>query len=236
MFWRIRKLFFRRRQAGKGFSIICVYNNKKKLDAYLIKSLEQQTVPFELITVDNTAENFRSVAPLLNEAAKNAKHDYLMFVHQDVALVSKDWLANVQGDLGFLYRLGAAGVAGKSKNGFAASVCHGNPPYFVGPKRLNRPVRVQTLDGCLMIVSRKVFERTSFDETTIEGWYLYVMDYCLDLTRLGYRIYVLPHQIYHESTGPSDRTVYQKTLKNIIEKHRKYTKMIYATLGEWKTR
>ena len=52
------------------FSIICVFNNSKKLDQYLIKSLEQQTVPFELITIDNTEGNYRAAAPVLNQAAK----------------------------------------------------------------------------------------------------------------------------------------------------------------------
>ena len=94
---------------------------------------------------------------------------------------------------------------------------------------------VLTLDGCLIIVPRKIFEGISFDETTSNGWYLYVVDYCLDLTRLGYNIYVLPHQIYHESMGPYDCSVYEKARKNILEKHQTHTKMIYTTVGDWKT-
>ena len=81
------------------FSIICVFNNSKKLDQYLIKSLEQQTVPFELITIDNTEGNYRAAAPVLNQAAKSARHEYLMFVHQDVALDSEDWLARAANDM-----------------------------------------------------------------------------------------------------------------------------------------
>jgi GT2 family glycosyltransferase len=233
VFQSIRQWFPRGRKAEKRISIICAYNNLKKLNDYLIQSLNKQNAPFELLTIDNAGGDFTSAARILNEAAKKAKYEYLMFVHQDVALDSNTWLANVQTDLGSLYRLGAAGVAGKGKDGLAASVRHGNPPYFAGPERLRRPARVQTLDGCLMIVPREIFKRISFDETTCDGWYLYVGDYCLDLTRLGYRIYVLPHQIYHESTGPCDRSVYEKARKNIIEKHRYHTKMIYTTIGDW---
>jgi hypothetical protein len=235
VFRSIKQWLLRGRKEKKGFSIICVYNNRQKLNEYLIRSLNQQTVPFELLAFDNTGGGAISAARILNETARKARFEYLMFVHQDVALDSNDWLANVQRDLGSLYRLGAAGVAGKNENGLAASVSHGNPPFFVGPENLHESVRVQTLDGCLMIVPRKIFSRISFDEKTIEGWYLYVVDYCLDLTRLGYSIYVLPHQIYHESTGPRDSSVYLKTLNNIIEKHRNHTKIIYSTVGEWKT-
>lgn len=239
MFWRIRKLFFRGREAGKGFSIICVYNNRKILNDYLIKSLEQQTVPFELITIDNTAENFLSAAPLLNEVAKNAKHEYIMFVHQDVALDSKDWLAKARIDMEALYHLGAAGAAGapdRFYRGVVASVSHGNPPRFVGRKRQKKPVGVQTLDGCLMIVPKEIFVKISFDEGSVEGWHLYVANYCLDLIRHGYKNYVLPYHVYHESDGARDRSVYQKTINKMIERHRDHVRAIYTTVGKWETR
>jgi hypothetical protein len=219
----------------KGISVICAYNNLKKLNDYLIPSLNRQTTPFELLSIDNTRGNLTSAPAILNATAKKAKYEYLMFAHQDVALDSNNWLVEVERNLRSLYRLGAAGVAGKSKSGLAASVSHGIPPQFVGTKRLNKPVQVQTLDGCLIIVPKKVFNRISFDEMTIKGWYLYVADYCLDLICLGYRNYVLPHQIYHESTGPHDPSVYEETLKNITEKHRNHTKMIYTTMGDWRT-
>jgi len=231
----IAQWFLRWRKVEKGISIICVYNNRKKLNDYLIQSLNKQTVSFELLTIDNTAGDFRSAARILNETARKAKYKYLMFVHQDVEMDSNDWLANAQRDLDSLYRLGAAGVVGISEQGLASSVFTGDPAYFVGTERLYKPVQVQTLDGCLMIVPRRIFKRISFDETTIEGWYFYAVDYCLDLIRLGYRIYVLPCKTYHESPGPHDPSVYEKTLKKILEKHRNHIEMIYSTMGVWKT-
>lgn len=235
MFWRIRKLFFRECDAEKGFSVICVYNDQNKLDNYLIKSLKQQTAPFELITIDNTTGNHCSAAPLLNEAARKARHNYLMFVHQDVELLSANWLTSARNNMKSLYRLGAVGVAGGHKKGTMANVIHGNPPYLAGQHRPKIPVRVQTLDGCLMIVPREIFARFSFDEDTIKGWYLYIANYCLDLARHGYRSYVLPYKIYHESTGPADRHIYQKTINKIIKKHRDHVRTIYTTVGKWNT-
>ena len=235
MFEMVQRLFFKRREEIQGFSIICIYNNRQKLDNYLIKSLTKQTAPFELITIDNTAKNFQSAAPLLNEAAKNARYDYLMFVHQDVAFGSNDWLRFAQRDIRHLRRFGAAGVAGKSPKGLFASVFHGKPPHFVAEKRIKKPVPVQTLDGCLLIVPKEVFLKNGFDEKTCTGWHLYVADYCLDLSRRDLNVYVLPHDIYHESTGPADPMAYEQTKQNIIDKHKYHKQIIYSTVGDWKT-
>lgn len=232
----MRRWFVKKSKLKPGFSIICAYNNRKKLNDYLIKSLSKQTAHFEVLTIDNTENRLKSAPVVLNETARKAKYEYLMFVHQDVALESSDWLANAFKDLKSLSDLGAAGVAGKGEKGFAASVTHGNPPLFVGPERLAVPVEVQTLDGCLMIVKKKIFEKISFDEKTIEGWYLYVVDYCLDLIRLGYKNYVLPCQIYHESTGPGDFSLTENTLKNIIKKYKNQIELIYTTVGDWNTK
>ena len=149
-----------------GFSIICVFNDQSKLNDYLVRSLQMQEARFELLTIDNRGGEITCGAKVLNKTALNAKYDHLMFVHQDVALGSVTWLSDVQRDIGYLSRFGAAGVAGKSETKFAASVSHGIPPQFVGPKRLTEAVPVQTLDGCLIIVPKKVFLKNGFDEKT----------------------------------------------------------------------
>jgi hypothetical protein len=229
----MKRWFDREQKTETGFSIICAYNSREKLEKYLVKSLSNQTAPFELLTIDNTKEDYISAPHILNKTAGKARFEFLMFVHQDVALGSETWLENALKDMESLPNLGAAGVAGKSEKGFAASVTHGNPPFFTGDEKLTAPVEVQTLDGCLMIVPTKIFRKFSFDEKTIDGWYLYIADYCLELARRGYKNYVLPQQIYHESTGPKDPHLYEKTLLKILQKHWPHTKMIYTTMGEW---
>ena len=215
--------------------MICVFNDQSKLDNCLVRSLRMQEARFELLVADNRYGKITCGAKTLNEMALNAKYDYFMFVHQDVTLGSAAWLGNVQGDFKHLKQFGAAGVAGKSEAGLSASVFHGTPPQFVGPQHLTEAVPVQTLDGCLMIVPKEIFLKNGFDEKTCKGWYLYVVDYCLDLARRGLKVYVLPHEVYHESRGPSDPTVYEETKQNIIRKHRCHTSMVYTTMGNWKT-
>jgi len=158
-----------------------------------------------------------------------------MFVHQDVALPHPGWLKEAQRTINRLSRFGAAGVAGGSVTGLTASVSHGNPPRDVVPDAPKIPIPVQTLDGCLMIVPKRLFSRIQFDAITCTSWYFYVANYCLDLARLGYRAYVLPHKIYHESPGPSDPKVYEKTIQAMIGKHKGHVERIYTTMGVWDT-
>jgi GT2 family glycosyltransferase len=218
-----------------GISVICAYNNREKLDKYLISSLSRQDAPFELLAIDNTQGRYPSAAAILNETARKARYDYLMFVHQDVALIADTWLTDAQTALGQLRNLGAAGVAGNGRRGGARRVLHGNPPFRAIRKKPRKPVPVQTLDGCLMIVPREVFQKISFDEKAVNGWYLYAANYCLDLIRAGYLIYVLPYTIYHESTGPSDPNSYEGARQDLIERHRDHIKVIYTTMGTWET-
>ena len=229
------KNLFRTRRNNDGFSIICVFNNRAKLDHFLLPSLREQSVPFEFIGIDNQAGNFASAPQVLNEAAKRAKFDHLMFVHQDVALDSPHWLAEVQDTLKQLGNYGAVGVAGASEGGLHGNVLHGDPPRRASPRRLGHVTAVQTLDGCLMIVPKPIFAEEGFDEETCGGWHLYVADYCLDLVRRGLKVYVLPQGVYHESMGPSDPSVYETPRRALLMKHRDHVPKVYMTVGTWET-
>jgi hypothetical protein len=234
--WRpIRQRLLGGCQEAQGISVICAYNNREKLDKYLVRSLDRQKSPFELLVIDNTQGRYPSAAGILNETAKMARYDYLMFVHQDVALMADTWLIDAQRSLIHLRDLGAVGAAGNGSKGVASSVHHGNPPFRKLRKKPRKPVPVQTLDGCLMIVPKAVFQKIPFDEKVVNGWYLYTANYCLDLTRAGYLIYVLPCAVYHESTGPADPVSYDQARQVLIERHRDHLKVIYTTVGTWTT-
>ena len=80
-----------------------------------------------------------------------------------------------------------------------------------------------------------IHEKIPFDESSVNGWYLYTANYCLDLIRAGYLIYVLPYTICHESTGPSDPNAYEGARQDLIARHRDHLPVIYTTIGTWKT-
>ncbi len=133
-------------------SIICVYNNRKILDNNIMKSLEKQNTDYELILIDNTENRFTKAADALNYGAKNAKGEFLMFLHQDIDLLSDTWLEDVEKVLFSLKDLGVAGVAGfpenVEENVMISNIKDGYPPEDVGV-HIDKPTEVQTVDECL---------------------------------------------------------------------------------------
>jgi len=229
-------------------SIVCVYNSKTILADYLLKSLQVQSVDYELILVDNTGKRHKSASEALNFGARNAMGKYLMFVHQDVDLRSSSWLDDAERMLDSVANLGIAGVAGKKDTkGVMTNSKHGNPPVLAGSLQIEKPTEVQTLDECLVIIPRSVFNKLRFDEETCSDWHLFAVDYCLSVTQFALRVYVIPMFIYHRSTGATTRSpaglirslgslpdAYYQTLAKLLRKHKSYGQ-IHTTGGDWDT-
>ena len=222
-------------------SVICVYNDRGILEDFLLKGLKDQTVDFELILVDNTKGMFSSAAEALNHGANNAKGKYLLFVHQDIDLSWNKWLEESEKILDSLADLGIAGVAGRSESelGTLSNIEHGIPPSGVrgiNGRGVIRPEIVQTLDECLVIIPRTIFDMAKFDAKTCDGWHLYAVDYCLSLERLGIKAYVLPMYVYHASAANSMSESYFAALGRVLKKHKDHYGPIHTTVGNWNAR
>ncbi len=216
-------------------SIICTFNNKKILDDYLLNSLKYQTMDYELILIDNTTGKFKSAAEALNYGGEKAKGTYLMFIHQDFEF-ELNGLNELEKDLKFLLNLGVAGVAGKYDYYLISKIKTGVPPVLPGHVPFEDPLKVQTLDECLIIIPQKVFQRIKFDETTCDNWHLYATDYCLSVKEAGLDAYVIPMGGYHVSPGYSfSGKEYYSTLEKLVKKHKASHKWIYTTTGSWST-
>ena len=236
-------------------SVVCVYNNKEILKNYLLKSLKNQTIDFELITLDNIEGEFKSAAEALNYGGNKANGKYIMFVHQDVDLCSDTWLEEAEKILDSIPDLGIAGIAGMSEKGHKNEergrniIKHGDPPkIWSWGKPIQKPEQVQTLDECLIIIPKSIFDRLQFDEQVCNDWHLYAVDYSLSVRELGIGVYVIPLYIYHLSTGALSKDCfhtildlsllpkgYYQTLKKLLKKHKPYFKWIYMTTGDWST-
>jgi len=238
-------------------SIVCVYNNERLLADFLLDSLNRQTVHYELITIDNTENQFTSAAQALNCGGEKARGNYIMFVHQDIRLCSNEWLRDAERMLDSLPNLGVAGIAGRREGGrILANLTNGTPPTAAGTQIGVNPIAVQTLDESLTIVPRDMFSALQFDEITCDGWHLYAVEYCVSSTLLGFALYVLPFHTYHASQGfsstpaePIDRlisrcpmvvpaflpTEYYMALKKIIKKHKDNVSKIHTVFGDWST-
>ena len=215
-------------------SIICVYNNKNILENCLLKSLKNQTVKFELITLKNTTGQFKSAAEALNYGGGKATGRYIMFVHQDVELDSGSWLEKVEKLLDNIHNLGIAGVAGMSEKG--KNFAERERGYISNcgetwRKLFQKPEEVQTLDECLLIVPKNVFDNIKFDEKIFDNWHCYGADYCLCVREKGLKAYVIPAFIYHRSLRLNTKELL-KYQKRLYKKYQKDYKHIFLTTGE----
>jgi hypothetical protein len=223
-------------------SVVCVYNNEKILRDVLLKSLQNQTVEYELITLNNTEKRFKSASEALNHGGVKAKGDYIMFVHQDMWLGSDSWLEDVEETLKAIPDLGVAGVAGMSEVGrhwaervrFSIDVFDEEFSEEIRP--IEVPVRVQTLDECLLIVPKSVFNRLKFDEQVFDGWDCYGADYCLSVRKLGLGAYVVPGSCSHSCLRAGYQIWEFKNLlkfqKKLYHKHKSQYKRIYTWMGD----
>lgn len=217
-------------------SIISVYNHEDLLKKYLLNSLRSQKIDYELILVDNTNEKFTSASEALNYGANKAKGDYLMFAHQDYELGSDEWLYEAGKILDNLENVGIVGVAGKYNRNMISNITTGFPPEMAGPIQIEEPKKVQTLDECLIIIPKKIFEEIQFDEVVCDNWHLYATDYCLTTQKAGYDTYVIPLGGYHASPGYSfSPEAYYSTLRKLVKKHKADHKWIYTSTGSWNT-
>ena len=234
-------------------SVVCAYENPQILNNWLLRSLKTQTGEHEIITVDTAGHGFRCAAQALNFGGKRGKGKYIMFVHQDVYLVSPFWLTDAESLLDTVPNLGIAGVIGSIEKGVRVSermrnvIAHGDDMQQIG-NPINSPERVQTLDELLLIVPREVFQEYQFDEDTCDNWHLYGVDYCLNMLTIGKGVYVIPLYVVHKSKGASsDRfpsifnfglsREYYRTLARVSSKHKKEFVWIYTTsgYGKWQT-
>lgn len=230
-------------------SLICVYNNENILEKQLLNSLENQSLEYQLILLNNTKHIFESAAKALNYGGEMASGDYLIFIHQDFIFSSEFWLEKSLKILQNLDNLGVAGLAGKkkiksrsklyslflNKNRIISNLKTGNPSHNIGVP-IKEPQKVQTLDECILIVPNTIFDEFKFDEDVCDNWHLYAADYCLTAKKAGYDVYVIPLEGYHESPGYSfSEDQYYSTLKKLIKKHKKDYKWIFTSTGSWST-
>jgi len=245
-------------------SVISVMNNETIAREFLLRGLSRQNSKFELLLVDNRASTYKSASQSHNHSGIKAHGDYLMFVHQDVLLLSKNWLREAEEWLSTQSRVGLAGVAGMIKPKFAnqIEICtryyllrklgkgylwyhrYGRGNVFHGSERtralpwLGRFISdiapVQTVDELVLIVPTGVFESVKFDESVCDYWDLYGVDFSLTVSQKGYKVCVLPCSVLHRSTGKITK-FFLSSLRKLITKHEQ-EKMINTTWGPCATK
>ena len=111
----------------------------------------------------------------------------------------------------------------------------GIPPKRAGTTKIKDITRVQTLDECLFIIPNALFKKLQFNKELCDDWHLYAVDYCLEIMKIGFYVYVLPLSLYHRSSGFSISEKYYQTIKKMLHKYKHDYKWIYTTVGDWNT-
>lgn len=216
-------------------SIICVYNNNNILEEYLIKSLEKQTEEYELILVDNQENRFKSATSALNYGAKKAHGDYLVFAHQDIYFSDENWIKNTAVQLKNLDNIGIVGVAGKTGDSLVRSnIKQGLNPVDVSPYKISKAEKASTLDECLFIIPKDIYNKYNLNEEICDDWHLYAVDYVYNIKNHGFEAYIIPTTLEHRSKGASMSESYYTTLPKLQKKYFKRG-LIRTCMGDWFT-
>lgn len=209
-------------------SIVCVYNDAGVLERRLLGSLSAQAGRHEVVPVDNRASRFKSAAAALNWGAAQAAGDWLLFAHQDVALLADDWLARAEALLEEHSPRGWCGVAGTDASGRFRGMLVDRAALDGEP--FERPEEVQTLDECLLVHRREAAGHEYFDEG-LTGWHAYGVEACCAAARGGAKNYVLPLPVWHDSAS-TNMAGLEEAHRYVWDKHGASLGRITTTCGE----
>lgn len=219
---------------------LLVIVNKEPVYRQLLNNLKtQQGVSYELIEIDNRENQYDSARAAFNAAARDAKGEYLVFLHPDVRFLDPLSLHDIMEQVKNLGTFGVAGIAGtpewleRDQRVILSTILHGYKMYPAG-RPVDVPTPIQTLDECMFIVQADWFAQSPFSDAP--GWHLYCVEHCLQAIAAGRKNYVLPARVWHLSDGKSLDWKYIPQLEILIKKYKDMTPLINTTVGKWHTR
>jgi hypothetical protein len=182
------------------FSIICVFNDAPVREQCLDSSIERhrsEVDDLDYVMLDNRDGAFRSAGAAFNVGASRARHDHLVFVHQDVVLHSLTTLERAAAILEADHGIGLVGAFGVKRGGPLVGRVR-DRVVLIG-ERTDGPVDVDSIDEVLFIVPRRVFDREQLSEAPAFAWHGYAVEYGLRLRRDGLRVCAVDVPLTHNS-------------------------------------
>jgi hypothetical protein len=181
-----------------GLSIVCVFNDPEVRRECLDRSIGVYggDLDVDYVAVDNTARRFTSAGAALNHGARKARHDLVVFVHQDVYLHSIDRLAEAGRALGD-GSWGLLGASGVTALGEWVGRLR-DRTQLVGRSVLT-PVEVDSVDEVLFMAPRELVLSQPLSEDSALAWHAYAVEYGLRLRQLGKRVGAIDLAITHNS-------------------------------------
>lgn len=206
------------------------------VDPKLLQQVKQNIdetigVPYEIISFNN-GDGARGICEVYNEGINKATQDILCFMHEDLAISTKDWGKIVHQIFQQHQKLGVIGIAGSTyksvmptgwaSQGFAESertnilqsfkhIEYNTIHACVNPNN-ERLAKVVAVDGAWICVRREVCQHVRFDSEQFKRFHCYDIDFCLAAGKhyeIGVTYEVL---LNHFSEGKFDRQWMDQTL------------------------
>jgi hypothetical protein len=181
-------------------SIVCVFNDPVVRQECLDRSIEvlrSEAPETEYLPIDNAGKAFPTAGAALNHGVSLARHDYIVFVHQDVYLHS---LASLEVAAGLLAGDGGFGVLGAF--GFGPSgehLGHLRDRVILLGEPLPAPKDVDSLDEVLFMAPRSLLLEHPLADTAELAWHAYAVEYGLRVRELGLRVAAADIPLTHNS-------------------------------------
>lgn len=215
-------------------SIIISHKNQQHLSRCLESLKKTLSSQYETIVVSN-AEGKRGLAEVYNEAAKDAQHDFLVFVHEDVTFKTLDWGKKLV-DLLKNKQIGAVGVAGTTYLPVSGIWTEPKVPFLRG--RIVYPMDhgtykekvdlfcvergdfdVVALDGVFITTRKDIVHEIPFDQKHFDGFHFYDVDFSFRVAQ-KYRVIVTTDILLKHYSGGSFDKAWDHYRKIFVEKHR----------------
>ncbi|HMO11287.1 MAG TPA: glycosyltransferase [Actinotalea sp.] len=181
-------------------SIVCVFNDPDVRRTCLDRSVEAGLADApntEYLPMDNTARQFPSAGAALNAGARLARHDVVVFVHQDVYLHSLPALERAAAALLDDPGIGLVGAAGVTPDGTAVGIVRDRVVMIGEP---SEPARaVDSVDEVLFLVSRDRVLDQALSEHPDLAWHAYSVEYGARVRAQGLRVATADVMITHNS-------------------------------------
>lgn len=190
-------------------SIVVCSRNRDQAEKLHSNIRESIGVEFEFVCIRNEENRF-TIFQAYNLGIKKSKFEYIIFIHEDVKILSPNWGSRLIQHLS-KSGTGFIGVAG-AKYFPRSPASWWNLPSFnpafanvIGDADnrkehlLSKPedylyednrVEVSFLDGVFLAARKEVFHVISFDEKTFHGFHCYDLDICMQALQAGLSNYV----------------------------------------------
>lgn len=215
---------------NKSITLVCCYNDKKQYKQLCDSINTQRGIEIIKIGIENINNHFNSCACAYNSIIEKIQTDYVVYLHQDIRLLTPDTLLKFHDVLKGKEKKDIVGVGGKikQKKGVYTNVVLNDKGEFAGDNRVNGTIECETIDECFFGGNTDFFRQNPFDTITCNSWHLYAVDRCLDTRLKGGKVYVTDLKLEHLSLGNIDKT-YAKAFLKLGKKYSGKYRKIYTT-------